>query len=293
MARRPPIKKDIKEATEALKVIMQENLADISSALIDQIMSKYRNLPESQRFNAIKDVQAKGINKYKEDLLSALSVIAADSITKARKEVPMAKDVRLASVDEDAILMGQFEKLPPDMQKRLKSMLNLLVGTQISDLEKSVYFQYSSSVDSTDSESQLKKDLDDAASDMIGGNIINGGASAYASQIINEARLAFFTDEDVSQEIEAFQFINEDPVSPICTNLAGTIFAKNDPGLDRYWPPLHFNCKSWISPVLVGNLKGREVTDLKPSNKKAEDAIQFSEQQIDLILKEHARAHEA
>lgn len=293
MAKRPKVKQDIKDATYAFKVIMQENLAAISEAMIAQVMSGYRNLPESQRFNAIKDVSAKGVNAYKEAMLSAMAVVAYDSIQKARKEVPSKSNVRLAEIDEDAIKLGEFEKLPPDMQKRIKSMLNLLIGTQISDLEKSVFFQYSSSVDSTDSESQIKKDLDDAAADFVGGASINGGAGAYASQVINEARQAFFLDDEVSQEIEAFQFVNEDPVSPICIDLAGTIFSKDDPGLHRYWPPLHFNCKSWISPILVGNLKGRELTDLKPSSQKLENAIQFSEQQIDFILKENARAREA
>lgn len=286
MAKRPKIKQDIKDATEAFKIIMQENLSEIASAMIEQVMSGYRNLPESQRFNAIKDVSAKGVNAYKEKMLEAMSVVAYDSIQKARKEVPKKKDVRLTEIDEDAIQLGEFDKLPADMQKRIKSMLNLLVGTQIGDLEKSVFFQYQSSVDSTDSEAQVKKDLEDSAAEFIGGNSINGGASAYASQVVNEARLAFFIDDEVSKEVEAFEFVNEDPVSPICNDLAGTVFSKDDPNLNRYWPPLHFNCNSWIRPILVGNLKGREVDELKPSNKKLEDYIQFSEQQINTILNE-------
>lgn len=290
MSKRPKVKQDIKDATVALREIMRENLASIAGAMIAQVMTAYRNLPESQRYNAIKDVSAKGVNGYKESMLSALSVVAYDAIQKARKEVPSKQNVRLAEIDEAAIQLGEFDKLPPDMQKRIKSMLNLLIGTQISDLEKSVFFQYASSVDSTDSESIIKKDLEDSAADFIGGPSVNGGAGAYASQVINEARQAFFLDDEVAQEVEAFQFINEDPVSPICQDLAGTIFSKDDPGLNRYWPPLHFNCKSWISPILVGNLKGREIVDLKPSNTKLENSIQFSEQQIDFALTENARA---
>lgn len=37
------------------------------------------------------------------------------------------------------------------------------------------------------------------------------------------------------------------------------------------------NCDSYIIPILVGSLKGREIDGLKPSNKKLEDQIQFSD----------------
>jgi len=285
MAKKLRVKQDISEATEALKGIMQENLAGISEAMIEQIMKAYRRLPESQRFSAINDIKAQGISVYKDALLNALAVIASKSLDKVRNEVPKKKNVRLSRIDEDSLRLGEYEKLPPDLRKRVESMLKLLTGTQIADLEKVVFFQFNSSVDSTDSEELLQKDLSNAAGEYITGNAVNGASSASASQIINEARLAFFLDDSVSEEIEAFEFVNGDPVSPICQSLAGTVFAKDDPNLHRYWPPLHFNCKSYISAILQGNLGTKEIEELKASP-TAEKSIQFSEQAIDTVLKE-------
>lgn len=238
---KPKVRADIKEATLALREVMREGLSSIADAMIAQIMKNYRNLTDSKRFDATKDVKAEGINAYRESLLSAMTVIAADALEKARKEVPKKKNVRLAEINEDALKLGEWEKLPPDLRRKLESQLRLLIGTQIADLEKVVYFQFNSSVDSTDSEATLKADLEDAAGEFVLGNSINGGASATSAQTINEARIAFFLDDEVSQEVEAFEFVNGDPVSPICTDLAGTIFAKDDPNLHRYYPPLHFN----------------------------------------------------
>lgn len=284
--RKSNTRRDIKEATAALKEVMQENLSMIASNMIEQIITNYRNLIPSQRLNATKNVSPTGIKDYKEALLLSYAIIAGEALTSVRKEVPSKKNVRLAEIDENSLQLGEFESLPPDLQKRLKSMMDLFVGTQISDLEKAIYFQYNSSVDSTDSEGLLRDDLTESASDYISSSSIQGGASAASAQIVNESRLAFFLDDSVSEDIEAFEFVNGDPVSPICQDLAGTIFAKDDPNLHRYWPPLHFNCKSYISAILVGNLGNKEVTSFKPSNAKLEDSIQFAEITIDLALKE-------
>lgn len=270
-------KQDIKDGTVALKQIMQENLAEISDNMIAQVLKNWRNLTQSQRFNAIKDVKAQGILSYKNALLSAYAVIASDAINKARKEVPKKRNVRLAELDEESLRLGEFDSLPADIQRRLKSMLDLLTGTQVSDLEKAVYFQFNSSVDTTDDEAVLNKDLSDSADEYIESASIQGAASANAGQIINEARLAFFQDDSVSEEIEAYEFVNADPVSPICTDLAGTVFAKDDPNLNRYWPPLHFNCKSYIVPILNGNLGKKEITSLEPSKASLNDYVQLSE----------------
>jgi NAD+--asparagine ADP-ribosyltransferase len=81
----------------------------------------------------------------------------------------------------------------------------------------------------------------------------------------------------VKEEIDAFEFVNGDPVSEVCQDLAGTVFDKDDPDLFRYTPPLHWNCKSYIRPILKGNLGNKTIEKLKPSSKKIEETIQFTE----------------
>lgn len=270
------VRGDIKEAKDALKAIMQENLVIAAAGMIDQIVSFRKSNVDSKRFDATKDLTFTGATLYKQDLLEALAMIAAEALARARKEVPSKKNIKLSDVDEESLKLGEWEKLPSDLRLRLQRQMQQLVDAQQADLQKVLAFQYTGSVDSTGDLAVLKKDLSDSADDYIGGPAIEAGASVTAAQITNEARSAFFFDDEVLAELDAFQFINGDPVTPICQELANTIFAKDDPDLDRYQPPLHWNCKSYIVPILKGNLGNKEIKPVELS-KKAQGSIQFSE----------------
>lgn len=282
-------KKQIKTDKEVLKGIMQENLAKVSSGMVDQLMKSYRNLSPSQRVSATKDLSPSGLNAYKQELLQALAEISASALEQARREVPKAKNIKL-SENLKAIKLGEFESLPPDIQKRLKAQSDLIVGTQIADLEKNLSFRYQSSIGSTDSESLIESDLNEAGAVFIEGASVEVGAANFAAQAVNEARNAFFFDDQVLEEIESFTFVNGDPVSPICQDLAGTVFAKDDPNMDRYMPPLHHNCKSFIVPNLVSNSgKNPELTDggLKPSKSSLEKYVTLSENRCSVLKHSH------
>lgn len=281
MAKKITPKKQIKEAVPELKDLMIKHLSIIAENMIDQIIGVYKYVPDSKNLDAIKGVQPSGVQEYKRVMLEILSELAADSINLARKEVPKAKKVRLAEVIE-TIKFGPtiFESLPPALQKKIKTRNDLLIGKQIGDLQATINFAYANNEDTTDSESTIEEDLHDSALGFLEGPSINAGAEITAATVISDARNAFFFDDDVLEEIEAFEFVNEDPVTPICTDLAGTIFAKDDPDMFRYTPPLHWNCKSWIRPITNGNLNDREIEKLQPSTKKIEDTIQFSDESI-------------
>lgn len=262
-----PVKKQITLAREALREIMQENLAMIGDRAVAGVVSTMKARPYAERYQATKEIDHTGIAEYRVALLEALAELANEALAQVRREVPKAKTVKLS----------EFSKLPPDLQRRLKARATLTVETQLGDLDKIIVFQYMSSVDSTDSYNTIRGDLNESLDDFLAGQEIAGAAGILAAETVNSARNAFFMDPDVSEELDALEFVNEDPVTEICNDLAGTIFAVDDPEADRYGPPLHFNCKSWIRPVLKGDLGKREVESLKPSSKKIEDTIQLSE----------------
>lgn len=270
-------KKQIKQDKIVIEELMQKHLSSISSALIKQIMTAYKNLPESKKLDAIKGLTDSGVSEYKKELIDELAKVSFSAIEQARKEVPKAKNVRLTE-KLGSVTLAEFEKLSPELQRLLKARSDLLVGAQLNDLKKAVFFAYTNSVFSTDSETQLQFDLDEEATKYVMGPASSLGAANVTSQIVNESRNAFFFDDEVSKEIESFMFVNADPVSPICQDLNGTVFSKDDPNLDRYWPPLHHNCKSYIVPNLVGN-KNPDLTQggIKPSKASLEKFITLSE----------------
>ncbi len=284
MGKKVNVKKDIKEAKEVLRDLMQESLANIAEDFIDKIMKNYSNASASQKVNSAKNVEMSGINAYRKELLEAMAIISADALEKARLEIPSKSKTKLAEWDEDALRLGQFESLPSKVKKRLNNQANILTESQAADLKKVILFQFSSSVDSTDSEQLIRYDIFESAGDFIKGPTTEAGSGVIGARVINEARQAFFFDDEVLEDIEAFVFMNDVPETPICEDLSnggqGKVFSADDPGFLRYTPPLHYNCDSYILPVVKGNLDGREIEKLQPSDPALEAYIQFKENHV-------------
>lgn len=270
----------IKESASILKEIMLLELASIGDAMISQVIGRARGLNPSEKLKAIQEISWPGEMEYRRKILAALAEIAAESINGARKEIPKAKAVKLVEKLESIELAANpnsIDGLPRALQDKLRKAADLLVGTQLDDLNKAVFFQYQESFDTTDSMELLEDDLNGAAMEYIEGSAITAGSMRVAAKMVNDARNAFFFEPEVLEEVDAFEFVNGDPVTDVCNDLNGTVFSKDDPNFFRYTPPLHWNCKSYIVPVLKGKLGNKEITALKPSTKKIEETIQFHE----------------
>jgi len=273
--------KQISESKKIIKDVMQANLTEIADEIIRQVMVNFRKYSDAYKLNAIKNINPPGLLAYRKELLSALAVVASDAIKQARKEVPRAKSVRLEEKIE-TIMLGEFEDLPVALRKRILAQSDLLVDTQLADLEKAIYFQYASDVGDPVTEAHLQVDMEEKAYAYIEGTSVETGAGLIGAEMVNEARSAFFFDDEVLNEIVAFEFVNGDPVSLICQSLAGLVFDKNDPMIGAYTPPLHFNCKSYIVPILSLD-KGMKIEKFTPrsiegkSNADILKSIQFAE----------------
>ncbi len=300
----------LKDSEAAVLDVMQSNLATIGDSLINKIMAKEKGLTPSTKLDAVKGITASGLNSYKRDLLDVLTIISYETLRHTKKEVPKAK-FNLSEFDYDLVrcveskkvkkLRGasvknkkietMWRKLPPQTRRRIKLQQELLVKTQLSDLEKAIYFQFSTTVEQTDSLALLRADMEDTALDFIEGPSVRAGAPLTAHQTIGETRSAFFMTPAVEKEIEAFEFVNNYIVNrtPICEELNGTIFAKGDPDRFKFTPPLHWNCRSLILPILIGDLKGRKIKKLK-IDKDNEKYLQFSEK-VKSFTKDYENAH--
>lgn len=252
-----PIRKDIHEARDAIKEVMITGLKDMAEREINQIMKNYRKLTPARKVDATKNISDSGLTEYKNALLTSMAVVVAAAIDQARREVPKAAKVKLAEWNEETLALGEFEDLPPSVRKRLKSQVNLLADTQKNDLDKSIMLQFSSSVGSTTDEKLLEFDLYEASDKYIDGPAVPAGASVVSARGVNEARSAFFFEPDVLEEIDAFEFRNDVPETPICEDLNGTIFSGNDPSWERYQPPLHFN--ALLENQLIKTISGDEL----------------------------------
>ncbi len=160
---------------------------------------------------------------------------------------------------------------------RINAKVDLLIDTQAQDIKKAVALQYQSSVSATDSEMQLRKDLNDKTSQISYGTMVTGGSGVMASQAVNDGRTDAMSD--IEDQIESYTFIavDDDATTEICSSLDGTTFAPDDPNLDKYRPPLHFNCRSYILPNLRSFKSNPEIDEKTQLSKTLEGQIQFSE----------------
>lgn len=262
----------ISSGSDLIKECFQKNLTVMGARLIADLMKAARGLSSANKLAAIKKVDVVGLGNYRTELTAVVSKVARMGIDSARKDVPKARNVKF---DE-----AYYDDLPPEIQKIVDAQIELLIGTQESDLKKAVLFQYNSSAPSTDSEDMIAADLNDALEKYVDGVSVDTGATITSAEIVNKSRMSFFEQPDVADQIDAFQFVNGDPVSPICKDLAGRIFDINDPINARYMAPLHHNCKSYIMPILAGNLGNKEITNLVPSNSSLEKYITLSEAKL-------------
>jgi phage gp29-like protein len=269
-------KKLISAGADDLKEVMRAGLAKMGKQLVQRLVRAWGDLSPDTRVTVAKSVSITGQAEYKQVLKDAMLRIAAAGVESARRDVPRAKDVKFS--EAPGICLKEYDWLPPKLLRRIDTQAELLAGAQAGDLEMAMLFQYTSSAPSTDSQRTIEDDLNQALDDALSGPSISTGAGTTAAAVTNIARSAFFMEPEVLDQIEAFQFVNYDPISPICEDLAGRIFAKDDPGLDRYTPPLHHNCKSIMLPILKGNLGNREIEKLVPSRASLEKFITLREE---------------
>lgn len=262
-------KMQIKSGGEVLKLVMVDNLQEIAGGMINQVAIGLDKASAGTKINAIKKISPKGVKAYEKELLEAMSALYIDAHDLAGTEVPKPKK------------LADWDKLPAQARKYIKAQAGLVVSKQVSDLQKSIEFSFMSNYETTDSDDQLIGDLAESADDYLSAAVT--ASTTTAANVVDRAREDLFFDDEVKDQIIAFEFVNEDPVTEICNDLSGTVFDKDDPDLFRFTPPLHFNCKSWIRPLVSEQayakaLKKNDQTEpikLKPSTKRIEEQIQF------------------
>jgi hypothetical protein len=180
-------------------------------------------------------------------------IAAADSYTNSPSDDSLFSEFATARYRFNEAAESATDLLESDMSfsttQRLSAKAELLAESQVADIKKNVALQYQSSYLSTDSDDILSTDLFEALDKYVDGPVSLVGPAILALQTINEARSD--AGDEISDEVESYTFVNDDPVTAICTELDGRTFAPDDPDLARFTPPLHYNCDSY----LIINLK--------------------------------------
>lgn len=252
-----------------------------SAKYINDVMARYKQLPDNKKQNATSKTKIGGINNLKKDLKRSLTETVSLAIEMARKEVPTKKDIELSSSEKDMLRMTEkfgdisevklndFSKLPTHVQVLLAKQADLISDDSLRELKKRVDFSFSSMEIKSADENIIKQAMEDESDKFITSNQVEIKGRNSAALVVNEGRDTFFFDDDVLGEIHSFTYMNSSPVSAICRELAGTTFKTNDAASLHYGPPNHHGCKSYLRANLKVS-KGVELLDvssLSPSAK--------------------------
>jgi len=276
------IKEQLDKSSIAVSEGMQENLRLRGQALIDNLFNRLQGKPKGEWKKIIRTQgQLEQVTDYKKKLKRALTETAGRAISQARNEVQGGRKVDFADGVKSRMSFAEsddsFKNLPKSIQEIILTDSDLVVDKQFTDIRNGVLLAASNASEETEdinvlkkrSEEELDRRVDGQGKTGINGSIIVAG-TGMTSKVINSSRLEFFQVPEVLAKIDAFQFLNTNPVSPICQDLNGKIFPKDDPESAKFLPPLHPNCKSFIAPVF--NLQGKSLSKegLKPSDPKLE-----------------------
>ena len=261
-----------------LRKLMQVELAKIYNEIKAGLVESYKKAPDADKIKVGTQLIKPDLSEYQNKLKEFLGKVAAKNLGMAQKEIGVksaklaeyADTIKLASDDDANLVSGFYDALPPAIKKIVHAQALLVSDSQEADTEKVVSFQYTSSSTATTDIAQISADIDEAIAKVLAGSrqsgmSIDAAAANTVSQVANQTRTEFFFEPNVLDEIESWTFENNDPVSEICSELAGKTFAANDPRVDEFTPPLHHNCKSRMVPNLKGT-KGPAVDEISVSD---------------------------
>lgn len=268
---------------------MVYNLEFIGKKLVVDVMNKYKQLPAENKLAAITDITVGGVAKYKRLMKGIFTTTSSRALDQARQEIPEKKNVKLkvnekimAEMDKYNLKFvdREFSTLPAHLRRLILLQSDRLVERQVRELEDRVAFSFMQNVQSVDSAMGIEKELSDAVSSYLTSPAVVTGSINSASTLVNQSRNDFFFDPEVQQEIYAYRFNNSDPKSPICKKLAGSVFAKDDSEFMAYTPPLHHNCKSYLSVIKMSAKIKPDIQPLPQLTKADRDSISLSERVV-------------
>lgn len=275
----------IVEQGDKVHILMQDNLKFISEKYIADVLRNYKSLPDGSKLKAIDNVKIGGTAIFKRQLKGMLSSIANMSIDQAKEETGI-KNIKFKDNPEIIKALdpkGEFKfqdrsKLPRHVQLLINRQAEISAEKQIKDVTDAVAFKFTSNEATIKDPNVLKMEMDRGATDYIEGGTVSRGAVNLVSSTVNDSRYQFFFDPEVLPEIDSFTFMNPDPKSDICKSLAGTTFPASNADMLAYNPPLHHNCKSYLSANLVGSKKKVDYETGTPSlSKSAIESITLKE----------------
>lgn len=231
---------DIKKTKAKVKEQIDSSADDVMTAMRDELQLRSEKYI-TQLVNALRKEKRDNWRKvirnapdlpqeadYLKKVKKALTETAGRALSQARNEIPGGRKIefceklksRISLADTDDI----FDSLPKKVREVILTDPTIAAGAQFGTLRTKILLVASGAVDETADPDVIEKKLKDEVSKALTGvaadsefsGMISTAATNLTSKVYNSTRIEFFQTDEALEKIEAFQFVNTDPVSPIC-----------------------------------------------------------------------------
>lgn len=274
-----PVVKIMNKQAEKISDAIRSAVRFSGQKFIADTMNRYRQLSADKKQSATSKVSIGGQGKFKSSLKSLFAETANNAINSALKEVGKSKEIKLNSSEFDMnrmretygdlseIKLNELSKFPTHIQILITKQAELITEQTLQELQSKLSFAFSSIETKSNDEDVIAQNMDETLEDFAEGNTVNIKGDNVSALLVNEGRNSVFFDPEVEASIHSYTFMNDNPKSKICIELAGTTFNTNDAESLRYSPPLHHNCKSYLRANLSTSrgVNKLEIKTLSPS----------------------------
>ena len=262
----------IKDRAKNIHTLMETELTGRVAIYLSKIEKQLKKEPSVQkRRKIVQNSELPGKSDYKKKVRLEMAQIAKEATRNVLKELNNPK-VKFDEFNEI------LKAVPFALRDKLRANIEELVNDQDAELKKRMFFIASQKLDTTDSVDAVIADMKKAAeSYTITSGVLGAAATNVTSDIVNSARNGVFQTPEVFEEIESFIIVNPSPEAPICKELTGRVFSKEE-YLNQDLPPYHHRCETTVKAQLKGQKNNLPVNPigLRPTG---------TPEQIEKILK--------
>lgn len=245
----------IKQESKKIDELLYNDMLQRTDKYLNKAQEVLKKTKKNGRRNALAKIDIPDKKLLKDDLLSAMARVTAIATEDVKKELGLNPNLKLDELED------LLNSLTPESRAKLKTEIEAITQTQDDEFKKRMFFIASQKIDTTDSVDLLIADMRKARDSYINSGAFKVVATNLVSGSVNTARNSVFQTPEVFEEIESFEIVNPSPVAPICKELAGRVFTK-DEYLTQDLPPYHHNCETTVRAQLKGQKNIKPVNPL-------------------------------
>jgi hypothetical protein len=250
----------IKQESKKIDELIYKDMLQRTNKYLNKAQDVLKKTKKNGRRNALAKIDIPDKKLLKDDLLAGMARVTAIATEDVKKELGLNPNLKLDELED------LLNSLTPESRAKLKTEIEAVTQTQDDEFKKRMFFIASQKIDTTDSVDALVADMRKARDNYINSGAFKVVATNLVSGSVNTARNSVFQTPEVFEEIESFEIVNPSPVAPICKELAGRVFTK-DEYLTQDLPPYHHNCETTVKAQLKGqkNIKPINPLGLTPT----------------------------